>query len=197
MSANFSTTVAQSFTSLSSPPFGTDANLIAGSKADSTSGDLNSQNGATTRTFKHHSTHFTYHTWVPSPPTASAASPLSYGSSQTPPHPLSRLAVAGIVVGTLAAFTVMLIILRCWWHWKKTPQRNRIEALLHRYQLDREMGEAAVEPIRARVPRPPPPPYRPPPPGYNDTLLSESTAPPIAQRSSFHLPTREVRPGFG
>ena len=169
--------MAQSFTSLL---------LVASSKAETIS-DLTPSHGGTDtaihKPFPSHSTHFTYHTWQPPLPTASPS--LSDGSSQTPSHPLSRLAIAGIVVGTFAALAVALIILRCWWHWKKTPQRNRIEALLHRYQLDREMGEAAVEPLRSRVPRPPPPPYRPPPPEYNDTLLSPPTPPPIARRPVF------------
>lgn len=124
--------------------------------------------------------HRTTHPWIPPHPSSTS-------SSLGHPYPASTsikpIAIVGIVFGVLVSVTFMFGFARCWWNWRRTPSQDRIATLLHRYHLQREMEEAAVEPIRARVERPPPPPYRPPPPGYENVLPS---SPPPAHMSQLH-----------
>ncbi|KIM91169.1 hypothetical protein PILCRDRAFT_166561 [Piloderma croceum F 1598] len=112
------------------------------------------------------STSFTYTWHHPSP------SPSPTPHVQSHHHHLQITSIVGIVLGAAAGLVLILSVGRCWWSWRKTPSRDRIEALMHRYNLEREMEDAVVRPLRARVRRPPPPPYRPPPPGYECALPS-------------------------
>ena len=108
-------------------------------------------------------------------------------STQHSHHRIRTMTILGIVFGGLAGFVLVLSVARCWWSWRKTPSRDRIASLMHRYNLEREMEQATVEPLRARVRRPPPPPYRHPPPGYDSVMPS---SPPAAH---LELPVEAVR----
>ncbi|KZP04141.1 hypothetical protein FIBSPDRAFT_878832 [Athelia psychrophila] len=115
-----------------------------------------------------HSTHRSStipQTWTRPPSTPTPQSASSNASSGPKP-----VAIVGIVFGTLCLVAFAAGFARCWWKYHKTPGHDRIAAMQHRHQLQREMDEQAAEPIMARVRRPPPPPYRPPPPGYESVL---------------------------
>lgn len=127
-----------------------------------------------------HGPHVSTHTVSPlpisnNPSTQSPVTPASSSpqeeSSQTH-HPITASTIVGIVFGGLAGLVLVLSVGRCWWSWRKTPSRDRIESLMHRYDLDREMEQARVEPLREIARRLPPPPYRPPPPGYEHVVPS-------------------------
>jgi hypothetical protein len=123
-------------------------------------------------------------TWHPPPPTPSSS--LRHVHSH---HHLQTTAIVGIVIGAAVGLVLILSVGRCWWSWRKTPSRDRIAALMHRYNLEREMEDAVVRPLSARVRRPPPPPYRPPPPGYECVLPS---SPPPAHLDIPASGSREV-----
>lgn len=119
----------------------------------------------------HASFSISHHPWTPSP-----ASVTSSSRPQRSHHPIQTRTILGIIFGGLAGLMLVGSVGRCWWSWRKTPSRDRIETLLHRYNLEREMEQATLEPLRARVRRPPPPPYRPPPPGYESVMPSSPPA---------------------
>src|SRR5882762_2002952 len=117
---------------------------------------------------------FSDHRWTRQP-----ATPTSSPRQNSPTHqPISTSTIVGIVFGALAGCVFVLSLLRCCWSWRKTPPHDRIESLIHRHNLQREMEEAMVAPLRVQM-RPPPPPYRPPPPGYESVMPS---SPPPAHR---------------
>ncbi|KAF7975118.1 hypothetical protein HWV62_10409 [Athelia sp. TMB] len=118
----------------------------------------------------HRPTHITHHPPPPHPTLPPPPPPPASPTPAPPSHTLKPVAIVGLVLGALCAAAIAAGLARCYWSWRRTPPQDRVSAALHRYHLQREMEEAAAEPIRARVPRPPPPPYRPPPPGYEAVL---------------------------
>jgi len=170
------TTARSSAISVTAPPSITPAILAKTSASLASDTDPDSTSHTTSRGthVPHIPSHissftFSHRPWTQPPATPTTSSPPQ--SSQTH-HPIETMAIVGIIFGAIAGLVLVLSVARCWWSWRKTPSRDRIAALMHRYNLEREMEEAVVEPLRARVRRPPPPPYRPPPPGYEHIMPS-------------------------
>jgi len=186
------TAALSSDVSFTAPPSTTLANLAAStqtsaldSSASNTDSDLVTDTDTditshtTSRSHRphlsaHSSSVTTRHTWMTLPPSPTSSSPLR---QLHPQQQTQASTIAGIIFGTLAGLVLMLSVGRCWWSWRHTPSRDRIATLMHRYNLEREMEDALVQPFMARVRRPPPPPYRPRPPGYDSAFLS---SPPLA-----------------
>ncbi|KAJ7490286.1 hypothetical protein B0H11DRAFT_1018728 [Mycena galericulata] len=97
-------------------------------------------------------------------------------------HPQSVVAIVFEVLGALAGFLLLLSLLRCLYSYKRTPRRDRIAAVLHRHQLQREMEELERNPPVRRHSIPPPPPYLAPPvyPEDENTPLSRHPSTPYA-----------------
>ena len=109
----------------------------------------------------------------------------------------SPVAFAFAVLAGVAGVFIVLALVRCGWSWRRTPARDRIETVVDRHTLEREMAEIERRDLarRVRVARrltpPPPPPYQhapdydaavegPPPPP------APVAAPPRAVRRSPH-----------
>ena len=60
---------------------------------------------------------------------------------------------------------LLFMLSRCIYSWRRTPNRDRIEGLLSRHYLEREMAERERQEMEQRILRsssiirPPPPPY--------------------------------------
>lgn len=90
------------------------------------------------------------------------------------------------VLGGLIGLAVIISCLRCCYVYNKTPKRDRIAAVLHRHQLERELEELERNPLALRrsPTGDPVPPYFPPPPTYETVTSTNSTATP-PQRSGY------------
>jgi hypothetical protein len=123
----------------------------------------------------------------PSPASTPSPSPIHH-------YPLTHhhktIVIIALALAGLIVLGVLMCIARCMWSWHKTPRRDRIAGLMNRYNLEREMEEAAVEPRRARVRKPPPPPYFPPPPEYAHMMSGPSSLPPV--HNDVDTPAEEV-----
>lgn len=173
------TTNAESTTMVSTtppipPPFSTTAIALStpSSPVEHTSVHLSSH---------HHSrnpSHTPTHPWTPPiiyrPPPGSG-NPTHIPEVQNQPgqhhHRLVRgqaaVAITFGVLGCLAIAIFTFGLLRCCYSYKKTPQRDRIAALLNRHRLQTEMEEIARQGGRLSPSQiPPPPPYVPKPPDY-------------------------------
>ncbi|KAI0796967.1 hypothetical protein C8Q75DRAFT_802631 [Abortiporus biennis] len=77
------------------------------------------------------------------------------------------VAIVFEVLAGIAGLAVILGLVRCFYVWKRTPSRDRIQTLLSRHRLEREMEELEREDLQRRMQhvrrtslyRPPPPPY--------------------------------------
>jgi len=102
------------------------------------------------------------------------------------PHPRHNESTAAIVfevLGALAGLLLFLGLLRCLYSYNRTPHRDRIAAVLHRHQLQREMEELERNPPEPRRSlEPPPPPYL-APPVYPDDEYT-----PLSRRQSVSYP---------
>ncbi|KAL0949274.1 hypothetical protein HGRIS_009351 [Hohenbuehelia grisea] len=84
-------------------------------------------------------------------------------------HPQQNpVAIVFEVIGALAGVALVLSIIRCIYSYRRTPNRDRIAALVERHRLQREMEELERNPRILRPPSfvEPPPPYLPRPPSY-------------------------------
>jgi len=156
--------------SILAPPSNATLAILAASTVVTISPSLTANAVTTSHTGTHKplaSTH-TSRTSFSQPSGTPTSSP--YRSAQTH-HPLPASAIVGVVFGALAGLVFVLSVARCWCSWKKTPPPDRIQSLVTRYELEREMQAAMVAPLTAYV-RPPPPPYRPPPPRYESVKPS-------------------------
>ncbi|KAI0375851.1 hypothetical protein BV20DRAFT_19295 [Pilatotrama ljubarskyi] len=118
---------------------------------------------------------FTHHFPPPPAPTSPPHSAPAQSQSGQPP-----IAIAFEVLGGVIALGILVGLARCYIVWRRTPPRDRIAALVHRHQLEREMEEQERERIarlsralEARRWRPPPPPYQ-PAPDYEAVVRSDS-----------------------
>ncbi|KAJ7068570.1 hypothetical protein C8F01DRAFT_1118585 [Mycena amicta] len=143
-------------------------------KAESSTPHL-STHKATTDANKHHAASSqkpTDQITVPVPTRTGAPTP---SFTHFHPHPAGQhhQSIAVLIfeiVGVLAGVLVMLGIIRCLFIYHRTPQHDRVTAILHRHQLQREMEELERNPPqrdRNSVLEPPPPPYL-RPPDYED-----------------------------
>ncbi|KAJ7368615.1 hypothetical protein DFH08DRAFT_947511 [Mycena albidolilacea] len=91
-------------------------------------------------------------------------------------HHQSEATLVFEILGALAGVVFILSVIRCIYSYNRTPSRDRITAILHRHQLQREMEELERHPPDRRHSLvEPPPPYVAPPPSYPDdesTLLT-------------------------
>ncbi|KAJ7498639.1 hypothetical protein FB451DRAFT_1384439 [Mycena latifolia] len=105
-----------------------------------------------------------------SPPSRSHTHPPNHSHSQ----PVAALVLE--ILGALAGCIFLLSLMRCIYSYNRTPARDRITAILHRHQLQREMEELERHPPNHRASLvEPPPPYVAPPPSYpavEETSLS-------------------------
>ncbi|KAL4249672.1 hypothetical protein ABKN59_007039 [Abortiporus biennis] len=77
------------------------------------------------------------------------------------------VAIVFEILAGIAGLAVILGLVRCFYVWKRTPSRDRIQTLLSRHRLEREMEELEREDLQRRMQhvrrtslyRPPPPPY--------------------------------------
>ncbi|KAJ7167490.1 hypothetical protein C8R46DRAFT_1093166 [Mycena filopes] len=112
-------------------------------------------------------------------PTASHTRP-----HERPPHHQSMAIIVFEVLGALAGVAFVLSVVRCFWSYNRTPARDRIAAVMHRHQLQREMEELERNPPERHqsLREPPPPPYIRPPSydgeGDESRLLTSSGASP-------------------
>ncbi|KAJ7044628.1 hypothetical protein C8F04DRAFT_1174418 [Mycena alexandri] len=92
-------------------------------------------------------------------PTASHAHPFLR------PHAQSTSVLVFEIIGALAGVAFVLTVVRCIWSYRRTPAADRIAAILHRHQLQREMEELERNPPERHqsLREPPPPPYLRPP----------------------------------
>ncbi|KAJ7584371.1 hypothetical protein C8J56DRAFT_150856 [Mycena floridula] len=99
------------------------------------------------------------------------------------------------IIGGAIAFLLLIGLVRCIISYKKTPNRDRIAAIMHRHQLQRELEELAqAQPLhRSSLVEPPPPPYLPRPPSYSDDQVSmplnstyDSSSPPATPPAARH-----------
>ncbi|KAF7792887.1 hypothetical protein EIP86_003988 [Pleurotus ostreatoroseus] len=127
-------------------------------------------------------------------------------SHHHPPPPLpphhshhnsqSAVAIAFEVIGAVAGAFLIFMLSRCLWSWRRTPQHDRIETLLSRHYLQREMQERERTELERRiwrnasVQRPPPPPYQ-PAPAYDAVAVEPCSPPPT------HSPPPAESPPYG
>ncbi|KAJ7129379.1 hypothetical protein C8R44DRAFT_872654 [Mycena epipterygia] len=133
----------------------------------------------------HHVVPPTKPTQIPSGPnpTRPATPPPVKPSFHPHPHPQGQSVAALVfeILGGLAGCLLVLSLLRCVYSYNRTPNRDRITAILHRHQLQREMEELERNPPDPRRSVEPPPPYLAPPtyPDDEHTLLSRPSAVPF------------------
>jgi hypothetical protein len=76
--------------------------------------------------------------------------------------------VAGAIIGVVCTIGLF----RCLYSWRKTPSRNRLQDVVHRHNIEREMEEQRQSTLLPqRRWKAPPPPYI-PPPIYDEVPLS-------------------------
>ncbi|KAJ7752794.1 hypothetical protein DFH07DRAFT_1061613 [Mycena maculata] len=112
-------------------------------------------------------------------------------ASQTPQaqHTVSVASIVLEVLGALAGVIFLLSLLRCLYIYYRTPARDRVTAILHRHQLQREMEELERNPReRRRSLEPPPPPYLPPPPSYDNEHTPLSRLQSVSSYADGQLP---------
>ncbi|KAH9850774.1 hypothetical protein C2E23DRAFT_299190 [Lenzites betulinus] len=128
-----------------------------------------------------HRTH-PHSSWSPTPgapltrhfPPPNPTSPANAPPVNRPPAPSQSgqppVAIAFEVLGGVVVLLVLAGLVRCFVVWRRTPPRDRIEALMSRHRLEREMEEMERErmerlnrALEARRWHPPPPPYQPAP----------------------------------
>jgi hypothetical protein len=106
-------------------------------------------------------------TYAPNPPPQQQSPP-------DPPNPhhqhQTAIAITFGVLGCLAMAIFAFGLFRCCYSYKKTPQPDRIAALLNRHHLQTEMDEIARRAGRKPSRGPPPPPYVPKPPEYESVV---------------------------
>jgi len=106
------------------------------------------------------------------------------------PHTQSTSVLVFEIIGALAGVAFVLGVLRCVWSYKRTPAADRIAAVLHRHQLQREMEELERNPPERHqsLREPPPPPYLRPPSydgeGDESALLTQTPRSPQSPESS-------------
>ncbi|KAI0353028.1 hypothetical protein OH77DRAFT_653396 [Trametes cingulata] len=83
---------------------------------------------------------FTHH-FPPSPP----PTPPPHHSSPPSQNGQPPIAIAFEVLGGIIALGILAGLARCYIVWRRTPPRDRIAALVHRHQLEREMEEQERE----------------------------------------------------
>ncbi|KAJ7094501.1 hypothetical protein B0H15DRAFT_946914 [Mycena belliarum] len=118
------------------------------------------------------------------------------------PRPSRGPPIAALVLeilGALAGCLFLLSIMRCVYSYNRTPARDRISAILHRHQLQREMEELERNPPNPRRSLvEPPPPYIPPPPSYGHggdrDLLGHSPAASLDEDAHAHGQTNPLHP---
>ena len=77
----------------------------------------------------------------------------------------SAVAIAFEVIAGVVGSFLLFMMTRCFISWRRTPNRDRIEGLLSRHYLEREMAERERQEMEQRILRsssllrPPPPPY--------------------------------------
>ncbi|KAJ7284146.1 hypothetical protein C8J57DRAFT_754517 [Mycena rebaudengoi] len=135
---------------------------------------------ATPATRKHHTVKTIFR---PPNPTRVPPVPFPSSSNKRPsrhhhPQPVGTIVLA--TLGALAGLLLLASLLRCLYSYNRTPNHDRINSILHRHQLQREMEELERHPPeRHRAFIAPPPPYLPPPcyPDNENTPLSQRQAP--------------------
>ncbi|KAF9452417.1 hypothetical protein P691DRAFT_804534 [Macrolepiota fuliginosa MF-IS2] len=149
--------------------------------------------------------HFTQHGIGTDPFSPTATEPPRRphrNSSQAP------IAIVFEVIGGVVGLVVLVSCLRCCYIYNRTPRRDRIEGVLHRHQLERELAELERNPLALRrsPTNDPVPPYFPPPPTY-EAITSTGSTPTPPQRSGYvgvltssppstpPLPTRQLESG--
>ncbi|KXN87972.1 hypothetical protein AN958_07982 [Leucoagaricus sp. SymC.cos] len=104
-------------------------------------------------------------------------------------HPTQRpIAIVFEVLGGLIGLAALTSCLRCCYIYNKTPKRDRIEAILDRHQLERELAELGRSPraLRRSPTSDPLPLYFPPPPTYETVVPRNPTsAPAPVERSGY------------
>ncbi|KAJ7864897.1 hypothetical protein B0H13DRAFT_2068642 [Mycena leptocephala] len=103
----------------------------------------------------------------PGSPTRSPGPAPSHFHPHPPPHHQSTSSLVFEILGAIAGILFFLSVLRCIYSYNRTPSHDRITAILHRHQLQREMEELERNPpLRRASLVEPPPPYIAPPPSY-------------------------------
>jgi len=145
---------------------------------DATPSPSSSRSRNSTRSHRSRSTRFYYPYATPNYnfPTPSVAhhhpQPTPTDVAESQPFALNSLSILGISIGSVAFLVLLLTLIRCCASWRRTPSRDRIAAMLNRFNLQREMEERDWEEHGRRLLGSrffvPPPPYVPPPPVYKD-----------------------------
>ncbi|KAJ7753973.1 hypothetical protein DFH07DRAFT_941200 [Mycena maculata] len=100
-------------------------------------------------------------------PTGGQSNPIPSASGAHASHSASVIIILLEALGVLTGVLILLALLRCFYSYRRTPNRDRILALLHRHQLQREMEELERNPPESRRSLVAPPPYV-RPPSYPD-----------------------------
>ncbi|KAJ6628917.1 hypothetical protein B0H10DRAFT_104509 [Mycena sp. CBHHK59/15] len=118
------------------------------------------------------------------PPPNPTTAPIPFASnthrSQPSPHRQTTAAIVLEILGALAGCLLLISFMRCVYSYNRTPNRDRITAVLHRHQLQREMEELERNPPDRRGSLvEPPPPYLAPPsyPDNENTPLANGAGP--------------------
>jgi hypothetical protein len=98
----------------------------------------------------------------------------------------SPIAIFFEVLGGLVGLALLVSCTHCFYHYNRTPKRDRISAVLERHHLERELAELDRNPLALRrsPTSDPLPLYLPPPPTYEAAALTRSPTNP-AQRSGY------------